>query len=457
MVRPRLLHDEFARRLARNRLARRDLLRLLGVSAAAPTLAALSGCATSPVTGETILVGLSEEQERAIDRRQSPHQFSQDLGPVQDSALNRYVASLGGRIDQHAHRQGMPYSYRVLNANYVNAYTFPAGSVGITRGIMTEMDNEAELAALIGHEVGHVNARHAAQRQGQAMVAQGALVGLGVALANSQTGGLAQGLAMVAGQVGASALLASYSRDNEREADALGQQYMTRAGYPASGMTQLHEMLVAKERERPSLLATMFSSHPMADERVATARRLAETTYRDSASRPVQRERYMDSIAGLRAIKPTINACQRGEELQARRELPKAEEQFRDAVERTPEDYASNVLLARNLVAQRRHVDAQRFASRARAIDPNEAQAVRVSAISRLGQREPAAAFADLDAFDRMLPGDPGITFLKGVSLEAGGDQRGAADHYRRYLSVVQQGEGAQYAQTRLRAWGGSR
>jgi len=220
-----------ALRLQKSRLTRRDVLWLFGAGVSA---GALSGCATSPVTGERILVGMSEEQERQVDREVSPHQFSQDMGAIQDDGVNRYVAGLGARMDDLTQRPGMPYSYRVLNANYVNAYTFPGGAMGVTRGIVTELDDEAELAALLGHEMGHVNARHAAQRQGQAMLAQAAVAGLAVAAAATDSSW--GGLAAVGGQIGASALLASYSRDNEREADALGQDYMVRAGYPASGM-----------------------------------------------------------------------------------------------------------------------------------------------------------------------------------------------------------------------------
>jgi len=154
-------HDDLARRLVRNRLTRRDTLWLFGASVGVTTL---QGCATSPVTGRQILVGMSPEQEREVDRRQSPHQFSQDLGAVQDEGVNRYVGEVADRLQPHVQRRDMPYSTRVLGANYVNAYTFPAGAMGVTRGIMTELKDESELAALLGHEMGHVNARHAAQR-----------------------------------------------------------------------------------------------------------------------------------------------------------------------------------------------------------------------------------------------------------------------------------------------------
>lgn len=435
-------------RLRRNRVTRRDVLWLFGAGAAA----SLSGCATSPVTGQRILVGMSEEEERQVDRQVAPHQFSQDMGAIQDDAVNRYVASLGDRMDDLTQRPKMPYSYRVLNANYINAYTFPGGAMGVTRGIVTELGSEAELAALLGHEMGHVNARHAAQRQGQAMLAQAAVVGLAVvASASDSSWG---GLAVLGGQIGASALLASYSRDNEREADALGQDYMVKAGYPASGMTQLHGLLVRESKEKPSLLETMFSSHPMSSERLATAQRLAETKYAASLSANPQRERYMDSTASLRRLKPAIDACKNGEMAMARKQLPQAQQHFAAALKQAPQDYPSNLLMARCLAAQGRRQDALRYADAARAIYPQEAQAHKLSGTLQLANKNPGAAVQHFEQFDRLLPGDPGIAFLKGVSYEGAGNPRAAAENYARFLRSGGQGEPAQYATSRLKAWG---
>lgn len=441
--------DGFARRLRRNRLRRRDTLWLFGAATAVP---ALSGCATSPVTGETILAGMTPEQERAVDRQQAPHQFSQDLGAVQDAAVNAYVAEVGSRLHANVHRLDMPYSYRVLNANYVNAYTFPGGAMGVTRGIVAELDDESELAALLGHELGHVNARHAAQRQGQALLAQVAVVGLtvGAVAADSDWAPLIG----LGGQIGASALLASYSRDNEREADALGQEYMVRAGYPAQGMVGLHRLLVEQHERTPGLLETMFSSHPMSRERMDTAQRLAQTRYAASGGAATRRERFMDRTAALRALKPAIQACQAGETAMAKKDLNAAQDRFAAALRHAPRDYAANLRMAQCLQAQRKPAEARRYADAARRIYPEEAQAMKLAATLKLGAGEPAAAFDDLQRYDRALPGDPGITFLKGVALEGMGNQRASAEHYAGYLRVAQQGQAAQYAASRLRSWG---
>ncbi len=436
-------HQQLAEALQKNRVSRRQVLWLFGA-------AALSGCAASPIGGKSILVGMSEADEKRVDQQVAPQQFSQDLGAVQDKAVNDYLATIGQRLDDKTHRPQMPYSYRVLNANYVNAYTFPGGAMGVTRGIMVDLDNEAELAALLGHELGHVNARHAAQRQGQAMVAQVAVAGLNIAASGSEWGGLVN----IGSQLGASALLSSYSRDNEREADALGQEYMVRAGYPASGMVGLHQLLVDQQKEAPGLLQTMFSTHPMSSERLATARQLAETTYADTLKRDTGRERFMDHTASLRRIKPTIAACQNGEMAMAGKKYEQAEGQFKTALAKTPRDYAANLLMAQCLQAQSKEKAALGYAETAKQIYPQEAQAHKLSGVLALGLKNPAAAYENLDRYDRLLPGDAGITFLKGVSLEGMGKRQEAAKHYNSYLRQSQQGEAAKYAYSRLKGWG---
>lgn len=436
--------------LTTNRLSRRHALWLMGASTSATTLAVLQGCAQSPVTGQNIVVGMSEAQERQIDSQVSPHQFSQDLGAVQDAGVNRYVSELGQRLHSLTHRPQMPYSYRVLNAHHINAYTFPGGAMGVTRGIMVEMQSEAELAALLGHELGHVNARHAAQRSGQTLLAQAAVVGIQAATAKSEWATVAE----IGSQIGSSALLSSYSRDHEREADALGQGYMVRAGYPASGMTRLHQLLVNGEKDRPNVLAAMFSSHPMSEERVANAQRLAATQFASSGAAPDLRERYMDQTAALRRLKPAITACQQGETAMGRRQPQEAQGRFEAALKAAPRDYAANLRMAQCLQALGRPQQARPYAQTAQAIYPQEAQAHKLSGVLALSLKDPGAAAQHLAAFDQRLPGDPGVTFLQGVAQEGLGNRPQAAAFYQRFLQTVRQGEAAQYSATRLRTWG---
>ena len=141
-------------------VTRRHFLWLLSMSAAGWA----AGCAANPVTGRPQLMLVSEDQEIQMDQMYSPIQFSADYGPIQDHALNDYVKQVGRDVAAHTHRKNMPYSFRVVNATYVNAYAFPGGSIACTRGALLALESEAELAALLGHELGHINARHTAQQ-----------------------------------------------------------------------------------------------------------------------------------------------------------------------------------------------------------------------------------------------------------------------------------------------------
>ena len=435
-------------------LSRRKFLWLMSATSTAVVLpSVLTGCAVDPVTGEKTLVGMSEEQEKSVDKSQSPQQFSADLGASQDAGLNRYVQDVGNTLWSKSHRPQMPYSARVLNANYVNAYTFPGGSMGVTRGIMLDMKNEDELAALLGHETGHVNARHAAERAGKQMVANVALTAAVVAASSSEKGQQYLPILQPLGQVGVSALLAKYSRDNEREADSLGMDYMVKGGYNPDGMVGLMSMLRGEAKQKPSLLETMFSSHPMSEERHQAAQLAAQTKYASQRSKTLKRERYMDSTANLRRIQPTVESCQKGEALMANKKLPQAEEQFGLALKHARDDYAANVLMAKALMAQKKTREADTYLATAKSIYPGEAQAVHLTGLAKLALNQPDAALAEFQAYESLLPGNPTTLFFMGAASENMGNKRNAANYYYRYLQSGTRSGEAEYAVARLRDW----
>ncbi len=441
-------------RIFRREMSRRDFIWLMGAAGSAVALPPLlSGCATDPVTGRTTLVGLTEQQEIALDRQHAPHQFSADYGVVQDDALNRYVQGVAAGLGARSHRPQMPYSARALNANYINAYTFPAGSMGITRGILLEMESEDELAAVLGHEAGHVNARHAARQAGKQMVA-GTVLGVGQAVLSATGYADFAPVLDLGASLGASALLAKYSRDNEREADALGLEYMSRAGYNPDGMVATMDMLRGQSRAKPGLIETMFSSHPMSDERYETARREAQTRYAGERGRPLQKARYMDHTAELRKLRPAIEAMQQGETLMAKKQIGQAEGRFGQALGLAPRDYVANLLMAKAKIAQKQPKEAEPYLQQARAIYPGEAQAQSLSGIVKLALKQPDAAYQRFEDYDRLLPGNPNTLFFKGVAQENMQNRRAAADYYYRYLQAGARDSQAQYAQQRLKEWG---
>ena len=435
-------------RISTRSMNRRDFLWL----ATASTAGLATGCAINPVTGEQQLMFLSEESEIQLDRENSPHQFSADYGAVQDERLNQYLATVGQSMTGNTHRAHMPYSFRCVNATYVNAYVFPAGSVATTRGIMLEMKDEAELAGLLGHELGHVNARHTASRMSVGILTSLVLMGASLALASQDEtlGAIAAGL----GGVAAGALLAHYSRSDERQADDLGMEYMTKSGYNPEGMVGLMDVLRRMQKNKPSAIEMMFSTHPMSEERYQTAVQNSSTTYTSAREYPVYRERYMDHTAGLRKIKGAIEKMQEGEKQMNREQFPKAETALSDALQQAPEDYAGLVLMSKCQLALEQPKRAEFFAEKARRVYPAEAQAQHLSGVAKLNLKQFDAAYAQFDRYEKMLPGNPNTVFLKGVTLEGMGRSGRAAEEYQRFLGSVNSGDKAQYAYGRLVEWG---
>ncbi|MBF0188648.1 MAG: M48 family metalloprotease [Magnetococcales bacterium] len=447
------MHKERAHRIWNRRMNRRDTLWLLSTTTAG-TLAStsLTGCAVNPVTGEKQLMLMSESQEIALDQSQSPHQFSADYGAVQDDEVNDYITKVGDELASRSHRPKMPYNYRGVNAPHVNAYTFPGGSMAITRGILLGMENEAELAGLLGHELGHVNARHSAERMTKGMLTQVALAGASM-YAGSQDPALGK-LTQMLGGFASSALLAHYSRDNERQADALGMEYMTRPGYNPSGMTDLMDLLVTSSKHKPSALQVMFSTHPMGAERLESARLAIDNKYASFQDAPINRERYMDTLARLRRQKPTVDALQDASEEMRGKNFDGAERDIRTALNHLPTDYAALVMMSKVQLAQGRKQEALRFAEDAKRVYPEEAQALQVASISNLSMKRYSRAQEDIQRYEALLPGNPGTAFLSGIAYEGMNDKKRASNAYTAYLRRVKKGDQAQYAYKRLVNWG---
>jgi len=414
---------------------------------------ALGGCAKNPVTGRSQFMLVSEQQEIAMDKQASPHQLSNDYGPTQDAALNEYVAGVGKKLSDQSHRPNMPYSYQVVNANYINAYAFPGGTIACTRGIMLEIDNEAELSALLGHEIGHVNARHTASRMSNQQAA-GLLAGIGGAVVGAKYGGGWGALAGGLGGVGVGALLASYSRDDERQADALGMEYMTRAEYNPDGMIGLMDMLNDQHDREPSALEVMFSTHPMSSERLSTARKEAYTKYASASEYAIYKERYMDNTADLRKIAPAIKDLQEAEKFMGQKKYNEAEDKCTSALKVAPNDYAGLMLMSKCQIAKADYAGALPYAKHAREVYPKEAQAMQLSGLLLVKNKKYSAAFESFDAYDKQMPGNPYTAFYKGYSSEGMGDRQQAAQEYIRFLKQVNQGEQAKHAYYRLVEWG---
>jgi predicted Zn-dependent protease len=429
-------------------LSRRDFLWLSSLAAAG----LMFSCATDPVTGKKQFMLVSEDTEKQIDRQYSPLQFSTDYGAAQDSRLNDYVSQVGNKMAAASHRPHMPYSFRVVNATYVNAYAFPGGSIAATRGIMLSLQNEAELASLLGHELGHVNARHAAEQMSKGQLTQAIVGGISV-LAGTQSAALGD-LAGQLGQISAGALLASYSRDNEREADALGMTYMVGAGYGSEGFVGLMEMLNSMSKHKSTTVDLLFATHPMSQERYDTAVQTANTKYKAALKNPLYKERYMDHTADLRAKKKAIEEIQNGEKMLAERKYDAASGHFRQALKKASEDYVALCMISISNLAQKQYAVGRQYAEMAQAVYPQEAQAYHLSGFANIQLKDFEKAYDEFNTYEKRLSGNPNTIFFKGYCQEGMNHIEPAAAEYHRYLQVVQQGQYAQHAYKRLVDWG---
>lgn len=395
---------------------------------------------------------MSEAQEISVDRQHSPHQFSSDYGAVQDAGLNDYITSVGKKLAGLSHRPAMPYSFRVVNATYINAYAFPGGSIAATRGIMLNLASEAELAGLLGHELGHVNAQHTAEQMTKGIFTNAVLSGVTkVAASRGQAWGQ---ITSALGQFGAGALLARYSRSNEHEADGLGLKYMVKGGYNPQGFIGLMDLLNSLNKHKPSAIEMMFATHPMSSERYSRAVASAKGQYAGHGDLPLGKERYMDATASLRRIEGAIEAMQNGERAMGQKKYGEAEDQFSTALRQAPSDYAANVLMAKCLLTQEKYDGALGYAEKAKGIYRQEAQAHLLAGFVKVQKQNYESAYQDFVTCDRVLPGNPSIAFFKGRSLEGMGRRQTAAQEYQTYLQKVNQGDMAKYAYQRLVEWG---
>lgn len=281
--------------------------------AAALALAALlAGCGSTvvnPVTGQAERSVMSEADELA-QGRQAHAQVLAEYGRYDHPRLQAYVDALGQKLARQSHRQQLRWTFTVLDSPEVNAFALPGGYVYVTRGILAHLDSEAELAGVVGHEIGHVTARHGAQRATRQQTA-----GLGVFAATVlgavlEGGGLrgATDLASQVSQSVAAGYIASYSRDQELQADQLGAEYLARSRYDPQHMVEVIGMLKNQERFAADSAraegrsapagANWLSSHPSSDQRLAEIRRIA-AGYPEAGRADDGRARYLQAVDGI--------------------------------------------------------------------------------------------------------------------------------------------------------------
>ena len=264
-------------------------LRVLAATAVAGLLA---GCSVNPATGERQLTLISESQEIQMGR-EADQQITAQLGLYADDSAQQYVSSLGRALAAKSERPDLPWSFKVVDDPIVNAFALPGGFIYITRGIMAHLSSEAELVAVLGHEIGHVTGRHSVERLSKAQLAQ---VGLGVGMIASprfrQFGDLAQ--------MGMGLLFLKYSRDDERQADDLGLRYSLRGGYDAREMPEVFTVLKrVGEAAGAGGIPNWLATHPDPEQRRERIERVLEGRDAEFEGLKIERAGYFQRLDGM--------------------------------------------------------------------------------------------------------------------------------------------------------------
>jgi predicted Zn-dependent protease len=264
--------------------------------------AGLVACTTNPATGQRQLNVMTEAQEISVGQQAAPQFLDQYGGPIPDEQIRAYVADIGRRLAATSERPELPWEFHVVDSAVINAFALPGGKVFMSRGLMERMENEAQLAGVLGHEIGHVTAQHIGQQMSRQMVLSGLLVGLGVAAQVSDRDWL-QVLGAVGG-VGGGVYLMSFGREQESEADSLGLRYMTRLGYNPVGQVQVMEIL--REASGPTGAPEFLSTHPLPDTRIRRLEDEIRKNYPEALDTGTYafhedrfRERFLDRVRNL--------------------------------------------------------------------------------------------------------------------------------------------------------------
>jgi predicted Zn-dependent protease len=269
--------------------------RLAYVGLLVPTLiagSAVGSCARNPVTGKSELSLVSESQEIQMGQ-EAAKEVAQTIGIYKDQQLNDYVAGIGKRIAANTERPNLPWEFHVVDDASVNAFALPGGFIYVTRGLMGSINDEAELATVVGHEIGHVTNRHSVQQISKAQLAQ---LGLGIgSILSSDIARFGQ-----LASAGLSVLFLKYSRDAENQADQAGFRYALNQGYDVREMSKVFETLDRlSQSSGGGKLPEWLATHPSPGNRIEHIEKMLDTTKIDPSKGKVNRDQYLQHVQGI--------------------------------------------------------------------------------------------------------------------------------------------------------------
>jgi predicted Zn-dependent protease len=390
----------------------------------------LAACQVNPVTGERNFQIYDSDWENQVGTQMyAPMKQSQGGDFLLDPALSDYVESVGERLAARARRKDeFEFEFSILNDSVPNAWALPGGKIVINRGLLTELGSEAELAAVLGHEIVHADAAHGARAQSKGMLTQIGAVATMVILGSTIESESGRQIAMMVPALGAQLLTTKYGRDAERESDEYGMRYMSEAGYDPQGAIELQETFVKlSEGRNQDWLSGMFASHPPSRERVENNRKTAAEL---PGGGETGRERYRQATAYLRRVQPAYKAFDEANEALSEDDTARAQEKLNEAMAIEPRESLFHALQG----------DIHAMKNKNRSALKSYNKAVRANenlfyGYLRRGQIEyrldhPEAARSDLETSLEMMP-TAEAHYVLGLLDKDQGDTDTAIEHFR--------------------------
>lgn len=383
-----------------------------------------SACGTNPVTKKREFQIVSESQEISIgEKNYAPTRQSQGGDYTIDPELTAYVQSIGNKLAAASDRK-LPYEYTIINDSTPNAWAMPGGKIAFNRGLLYELNNEAELAAVMGHEMVHAAARHGAQSMERGIFMQGAMIAVGIGAQNTDYANLIVGGA----QVGAQLVTSKYGRDAESEADLYGMQYMKKAGYDPAAAVTLQETFVRLSADRKSnFIDGLFASHPPSPERVA-ANQVTLVNVGDGGE--LGKEIYTQKVGKLKATQSAYKAYDEGVKALVAKDITKATALAKQAIAGEPREARFQELLGDIALSQKKSDEALLFYDKAIKMQPDYFKPYIQSGITLFNMGKKAEAEPFLKRANELLPTAPGHAML-GQLAEGRGETDVALQHYQ--------------------------
>ena len=402
--------------------------RLFAVLAVGLLALCASGCAINPVTGkpELRIVSISEEQEIALGAQAYVPAVQEQGGFYRDPDLEAYVQEVGMRLARVSHRPALKYRFQVLNSSVPNAFALPGGFIVVNRGLLVVFKSEAELAAVLAHEIVHVTAKHSLAGYQRAIA--GNILVSGV---STLTGGGILGTGVQAlSNVTTSLIQNGFSREQEREADSIGMDYMVKAKYNPQGMVDLQEYFY-KELEggqNPMWLSGLFRTHPFSKDRFDDTRKHLAQKYQDTTNNPqyvMNTEVFLQKTADLRKVQKAYNIADEGDKLFQAKKYDEALAKYQEAVQMEPRQAPFYSSVGKTHLVRNNHEAAQEQLRKAIELDGELFEPRLLMGALYYSQKNYRAAITELEKSMALIPTKNGADMLS-KSYDAIGDKANA-------------------------------